>query len=464
METYRLSSYAINVPLKRDNKKELFIHGYSGAIDIIDSAIPQFLIENRNVLTLENFPFSNKTWSTLLRRGYITSKTKDEEHLYVKKMGDLIHQRDKAMHRSFGFVVSYDCNFRCPYCYEAKISEHGKCWEKTTFTKEQVDKVYSLIDSMSINKEWQNRKILLYGGEPFLKENKAIVDYIVKKGCEIGCSFYAISNGYDLEEYKDLLGVGKIERIQITVDGWKPYHNKTRIHKDGHDTFDKIISNISLALKRGVYISVRMNTEGKSFDSYNRLKEHFTEMGFYEFKNFSFYTALIVDYQKENKSEAARQLHYMTREEFCKKNEKMDFKDNFEDWGLTKRLGNSIKNRRCIPLTSTPCSAYVGTYIFDPKGNIYTCWESIGKEDAIVGNYSKDEIEWSPMLSKWHSRNSGKLEKCSRCKYVFLCKGGCVVHALKKGGNFKSSECNNYPLMFKIAANRAYEQYVAEIK
>lgn len=464
METYRLSSYAINVPLKRDNMKELFIHGYSGAIDIIDSAIPKFLIKNRNLLTLQSFPFSKDTWYRLLKRGYITSKTKNEELLYVEKMGNLIHQRDKALHRSFGFVVSYDCNFRCPYCYEAKISEHGNSWERSTFTKKQVDKVYSIIESMSINKQRENKKILLYGGEPLLKENKAIVEYIVKKGIKIGCSFYAISNGYDLEEYKDLLEPGKIERIQITVDGWKPCHNKSRVHKDGHNTFDKIISNISLALKRGVYISVRMNTERNNFDSCKRLKEHFTEMGFYKFKNFSFYTALIVDYQKDDKNEAARQLQYMTREEFCKKNEEMDLKNNFEDWGLTKRLGNSIKDGRCIPLSSTPCSAYVGTYIFDPKDNIYTCWESIGKEDAIVGNYSKDEIEWSPMLTKWHSRNSGKLEKCSKCKYVFLCKGGCVVHALKKGGDFMSSECNNYSLMFKIAANRAYEKYAADIK
>lgn len=140
MEKYRLSSYAINVPLKRDNKKELFMHGYSGAIDIIDSAILQFLIENKNMLTLENFPFSNNTWSTLLKRGYITSKTKDEEHLYVKKMGDLIHKRDKAMHRSFGFVVSYDCNFRCPYCYEAKFQNMENVGRKPLLQKRTLIK------------------------------------------------------------------------------------------------------------------------------------------------------------------------------------------------------------------------------------------------------------------------------------------------------------------------------------
>lgn len=56
-----------------------------------------------------------------------------------------------------------------------------------------------------------------------LAENKEIVSYIINEGITRGYKFVAITNGYDLDCYGDLLSPDKIYKVQITVDGPKNY-------------------------------------------------------------------------------------------------------------------------------------------------------------------------------------------------------------------------------------------------
>lgn len=103
--------------------------------------------------------------------------------------------------------------------------------------------------------------MLLYGGEPLLKKNQEVVKYIVNKGVSLGYRFAAISNGFELENYEDILGPDKLGALQITIDDPRDQHNTIRVHQDGFPTFDKILSNVEMALNKGCKVSVRMNTD-----------------------------------------------------------------------------------------------------------------------------------------------------------------------------------------------------------
>lgn len=124
------------------------------------------------------------------------------------------------LYKKFTFLITYNCNFRCPYCYESPISAGGNCWSKQVFTKEMVDRLYDSLLEIS-PRELHSKRITLYGGEPLLAENKEIVSYIVSKGVKLGYTFDAVTNGYDLEVYADLLSSDKIAFLQITLDGCK---------------------------------------------------------------------------------------------------------------------------------------------------------------------------------------------------------------------------------------------------
>ena len=182
LDFYKLSLYTIFIELKQADDQYLLVHGYTGAIDIANGSIVRHLKSHRNHLVPQESPFSINTFQLLLKRGYITDKNQDEEIIHVKKLAELLHRRDSILHKNFMFIISYDCNFRCPYCYENGISHNGRQWTKKQFDRQMVDRVFKAMLEIEPHQELHDKHITLYGGEPLLKENKEIVQYIVKKG------------------------------------------------------------------------------------------------------------------------------------------------------------------------------------------------------------------------------------------------------------------------------------------
>lgn len=90
------------------------------------------------------------------------------------------------LYSDFTWMVTYNCNFRCPYCFEDRTKKDSK--QKIVFTKDMIDAAYAVIDKFHPLKLSINKTMTLYGGEPLLAENKEIVSYIVeeKKGINVG--------------------------------------------------------------------------------------------------------------------------------------------------------------------------------------------------------------------------------------------------------------------------------------
>jgi len=159
-----------------------------------------------------------------------------------------------------------------------------------------VDEAYEALATIEPVKEKRYQGLLLYGGEPLLKKNHEVVKYIVNKGVSLGYRFAAISNGFELENYEDILGPDKLGALQITIGGPRDQNNTTRVHKDGVPTFDKILSNVEMALSKGCKIAIRMNTNIENIDKISVLHELFEKKGFYKNPLFQLNSALIYDY------------------------------------------------------------------------------------------------------------------------------------------------------------------------
>lgn len=294
-ELYRVSSYTICVNLPEEPDYALLVHGYTGAIDRVNKDIAQ-LMKSRIVISEDMFdqlPCSKETIHTLMKRGYLTSRSPVEEREYVHSMANFLHHTSSRGSASFLFLVAYDCNFRCPYCYENDISSHGKGWSKQVFTKEMVDRAYEAMCEIQPNRAMHSKSITLYGGEPLLAKNKEIVRYIVDEGLKRDYIFSAITNGYDLHHFTDLLGPKKIRRLQITLDGEEENHNLKRPHYRAGDSFDAIMKNVALALSLDVQISMRINTDYDNVDILPALFDLFKDRGFTDYPKFSAYSALV---------------------------------------------------------------------------------------------------------------------------------------------------------------------------
>lgn len=469
MSTLRTSSYTISVKLEEEEDKYMLVHGYTGAIDIVNGKIAEYLQINQKVLN-EKLPFTQEVLEKLTSRGYLTDKNEQEEHEFVIKFASLLHQKHKILTKNFVFLIAYDCNFRCPYCYESQTHTGNNQWSKQVFTKKMVDKAYDTISQIEPNSKLRPKVITLYGGEPLLSQNKEIVEYIIDKGKHLGYSFFAVTNGYDLADFKHLLNPNTIQKLQITVDGSEETHNKRRIHYKETKSFNRIIQNIGLALDCGVTVSVRVNTDKNNFKDLNKLNEIFKELNYFEKKGKLIpYSALLFDYNRNTEvhptNKKNTQLNFLEQTEFNALHKSENYRHACHISNKAQEIKNAITKNRPLKFSSINCSAQSGSYILDPFGDIYTCWNEVGNKSKVIGNFFDfPSIEWNSNKLKWQNQNIGTSPLCSKCKYGFICHGGCISHSEIRKGTFEPGFCNDFSETFGHAINLIYHKLKASSK
>lgn len=455
-ENYRVSSHTIVIPLEQSQDQSMLIHGYTGAIDVVHTSVGDFLRTQRTDFTRQACPFSEQTLNVLLARGYLTTKTKTEETAWVLKVADVLHRRNLKYSPGFHFVVTYNCNFRCPYCYEGGISGEGQKWSQQVFSQDMADRAYEAMLEIYPDRAMHGKSITLYGGEPLMAQNRDIVEYIVRKGLQLGYKFNAVTNGYDLDQFRPLLGPDKIKKVQITLDGMRENHDQRRIHYQQGRSFDKIVENIGLALSQGTAVHIRINTDGKNFNDLKKLQQLFAEQGFSSHKSFYAYAALLEQYDSPNE----KQYRYLSPVEFNGKFQQAGLTIKCQDSFIEKKLSLAIQNKRSINLNSVFCSMQANSYLFDPYGKIYGCFETVGKPEYQLGNFAPAEIEWYPEQQKWHELYIGTNPQCSKCKYAFLCGGGCAAKKLCRPDIGTASYCSSFVGKLALAANQAYKTHM----
>lgn len=458
-ENMRPSSYNIIVKVDDEAKRYALLNSYTHAFDIVNQNVYQYLKNEKS-----DCDISEDTKEKLIKRGYITSLSKEDERELVKRLLDKIYDEVRLKHFGFHFIISYDCNLRCVYCYEDPILNGCACLPKCRITKEQVDKAYEIIVEKDKNKT--GRKVIhLYGGEPFMAENYEMLEYIVQKGKILGYVFSVTSNGYDLDKYLDYLEANsKIFSFQITIDGVESIHNERKPHYKNNDSFTKITSNINCVLKMGIPISIRINTDPYTMERANELLDYFKEKGWYQYKNFKAYYALLrkeVPIKGKN-GEYSKEM--FTQSDFYRAYVQKGLEKQGEgkilcqDYSVNSVLTNLLLGK-FVPYKSCFCGAQSGMIIFDPLGDIYSCWDVVGQRENRVGRYIPDFKLEDTFADKWFDARVSKYS-CIKCKYVLFCGGGCLANAMRTTGNLQSGTCNDYPRLFNVGLQHIYNEKI----
>lgn len=434
IDTFRVSDYTIYTEVGDSHKETVLIHGYTGAIDIVSNKIATLLKKN-NISAI-----NADTFDKLRKRGYITEKTCKEEKEFIAKFSLQFGNIPQNMH--FMFVVSYDCNFKCPYCFQH--TNHTKSTAPNTISKELVDRAFMAMLEMEPDINNHSKRITLYGGEPLLLNNKEIVEYIVKKGASKGYSFNASTNGYDLNHFSDLLGENLINDLQITIDGDKEVHDKRRVHKSDNNTFDKIFENIEMCLKKEITVRLRIHVDKINLETIDLLMQYINSKEYRDNKFFKPYFALVKDYGC-----SGEKFDYIKGIEFWKVYEEIvrkynTLKTTFTLSQFTNFFNRAIDFNKPLNLSPIYCPAHANQRVFDPFGDIYTCWEVVGNTEQAIGSYLSSPIKFSPSYDYWLKRNVSNMERCRKCKFALLCGGGCAGHLVSANKNIYNSNCEDF--------------------
>ncbi|HEX8922358.1 MAG TPA: radical SAM protein [Pyrinomonadaceae bacterium] len=144
--------------------------------------------------------------------------------------------------RAFELIIfpTEKCNFRCTYCYEDFAI--GKMKRETiNSVKELMKRRVDELDELYLS--W-------FGGEPLLA--KDVITELSSYAAELAREHTALSyrggmttNGYFLDPptFSALAKVGLLD-YQISLDGPREVHNRTRVKAGGGESFDTIWKNL----------------------------------------------------------------------------------------------------------------------------------------------------------------------------------------------------------------------------
>lgn len=316
-------------------------------------------------------------------------------------------------HLSLSICPTLSCNFRCSYCFE-------QSQQNTTVMKAQV--IDRLIFFIKRFKQASSLSITWYGGEPTMAYD--VICDITQRVKAMGINFIdagLVTNGYLLRADKiSRLNDLNIKTIQITLDGPQGIHDSRRTLSSGRKTYQQIIDNIDTLMNSsyGGSCNIRVNVDKKNQSDFFELRTHLLER--FKGKNLSVYaghvdTATDHKYDK-NCNLCAEEWAGFTIEQYHQ---------NSATHGKGVYPNGSLFNI---------CSANShNSFVIGPEGELYKCWEDVGKQNMVVGSIFEDEPVTNPELVALYSVGTDPYldPVCQECSTLPICGGGCVNRRLR---------------------------------
>ena len=464
----RVSTYEMFYPLIGADEREiegkmLLFNGLYCALDVVDAQQGEKLREGK----LDELPFALR--ERLAARGHITWKDEAGELADAELLGAIA---SKTYGRSsVGAVIlpTYNCNFRCPYCFERHRLTRGEEWLGSTMTPGMVEAVFAALKNYR-ERGYRVDGITLYGGEPLMKENMAVVRDICQHAREMDISINAITNGYDLEEYLDLLEEFKVKSLQITVDGVGELNDGRRRHRDGVPTYDRIMENVGLAVERGINVSLRVNVNGDNIHGIRALKEDIAARGLKESTaeeavghgeqqegikgKFHYYFKAVSEPVDSPTHVSERQVLDAIMEAGFSVKEAIERQSQYD--GHAQELESVMEKERFYGYSNAFCGSERGMAVIAPDGRIYPCWDMVAMEEEAVGAVDEDSgrFLYGFRVAKWRTRTSDLMEPCRTCPLIFTCRGGCASQARREHGSCFRENCGEAKEILSFVVSR----------
>lgn len=346
--------------------------------------------------------FDNEFQEVLLKHKIIVSDNYDRDYFDFAKYLTYNSQFTTNV-LNLTIATTTNCNFKCPYCYEAGIAHVNMNQE----VEQAIIKFIGEANTVYIS--W-------YGGEPLMNFNSIVrlTEEIESKATIKNTSYSIVTNGYYLDEEKcRFFAVHKLKSIQITIDGTEETHNNSRISKNGKPSFATIVSNIDrgLELMPDTLFMIRVNISMSNKNDYPVLYKQLHER-WGNYKNLSVYLSFTEDY---NTCEGS----------FFRSREKILFlKELAEEHGIYEtRIYPAFESNTCV-------ANMKNSYVISANGDLYKCWSDMGKSDKRVGSIFEPKKTTNHMVLAEYAIRMNKFEdtKCTECFLFPVCSGGCPFH------------------------------------
>jgi len=288
------------------------------------------------------------------------------------------------------------CNFRCTYCYE----KHNNI----VFNNDTIRMIINFVKNKA--KEINELSVAWFGGEPLLEFDKIcylsneFIKICKKNQCKYTSSI--TTNGYLLDDNKIYqLSRFNVNNIQITLDGPKDFHNKTRKLVDGTGTYSRIRNNIIKLAKNGIGCTLRVNV---TQNNYKHISELFDDIPIQYRRNI-----------RINMSNIFQDKNTINLYELYKNSIIKGFR--YDD-----KLNSLVK---CEGGTPNAITIY-------PNGKLSFC-SMAAEEELFYGELKNNDVKITNkgLFYKFNNISVFDDSSCIKCKLLPMCMGSCMLARFK---------------------------------
>ena len=249
----------------------------------------------------------------------------------------------------------------------------------------------------------------------------------------------------DINLFKEI----QIAYIQITLDGTKETHNQRRPHLTDNDSYTVILNNIDkmyhFAATSGYSpgVSIRVNIDKRNKGEFISLKKNFYEK---YGDHFLVYYGIVKDINTCMDSPDCA-LSTLDQVEFIR--------ELHQEYGYIDSYSFPYNHG------SKFCGAQnVNTYVIDPEGYMYKCWNDIGDKSRAVSSLISKMFQ-NPMVESSYLLDThvSNIDECLNCLFTYICHGGCPHKRLAlKDNSILSDLCHVMKGSEKEFLEKYYEQ------
>jgi len=393
------------VPLQVGENYYLF-SSLIGSLDLIDEDLfKTFCLPNPNLAQLDEGLIEK-----LQKRGFLSAST--DSKYYSNDV-----PRKERIPR-FYLMYSFNCNMRCTYCFEKDDLNDEK-----PITSQALKDVFNSIEHIIEEKNYKTSELILYGGEPLLRENHDVVCETLEACRKSHLRVSIITNGANLLFYRDLLKSFKdlVNSVIVTIDGCKDVHDGRRRLVSGESSFDLLMDALDFLSNEGIHATIRTNLDQENIRGQMNLIESF-------FLNPEYSNQRTLIYYRVHSVAKDKQIKLSELFDFFA--EIKEFRNKFDiKFGSNElnRIRHLLEEKKSI----TPRLNYCfldNTYVFSPSGQIYSCTEAIGDESFLLGESNSEHRLKYERQNHLVSLESGNRSHCPKCNLRPICAGGCRFH------------------------------------
>lgn len=395
-------------------------------VEVDDAVLEELRCARRESRNIDESIFDEDTIKVLIDKRFVAENDFDEFLSYKR---NIVSRRSSDGELNITIAPTMDCNYSCHYCFEERRDSY------------MTDEVQESIVRFVRKQDHTNQvKIQWFGGEPLLAIDRIKALYRELKAIE-GKQYTSgiITNGFLLnDENIKALKELDISYLQITMDGLKETHNRIKYAEGCLDTFSVTLGNIDrvLELAPEIFVNIRVNINKENADEFVKLYGLLLERYGHN-RNMMITPGIVQDFENNTLCRSS-DCKLFAREDVMRFTSELwdryEIKTHLALYPTNRYNECGIRNRNVLA--------------FDPEGNVYKCWEIIGKEKYAVGKLEATgdiSVVNVTMLNRYlYGADPIDDTKCQACSYLPVCHGGCPHHRIESKFEGKSMDTCTY--------------------